>query len=107
DVLCALCREEQGVGTGVQVIGDAAVMQDDAADLVTEGGATRLAGQQRRPAAGSKPLREVTRRGRLAAAIGPLEGDEPSTACAARHLPAGPSARPGPRREGARRAGSA
>ena len=58
-MLGALCREEQRIRAGIQVVGDAPVVQDDPPYLVAERRAARLAGQQRVPAAGPKPFGEV------------------------------------------------
>src|SRR5207302_9050400 len=78
--------EEQRVRAGIQVVGDAPVVQDDPPYLVAERRAARLAGQQRVPAAGPQPFGEVPSGGRLAAPVRPLEGDEPATGRGARHL---------------------
>ena len=85
-MLGALSREEQRVGAGIQVIGDAPVVQDDPPYLVAERCAPRLAGQQRVPTAGPKPFGEVPSGRRLTASVRPLEGNEPATGRGARHL---------------------
>jgi hypothetical protein len=77
-VLGAAGGVQQRVGPGVEIVAHAPHVEHDAAHLVAEWRAARLVGQEGGDATLAQPLGEVARGGRLAAALGTLQGDEPA-----------------------------